>query len=348
MPNFDDLLEKKLEALEKGEPLESILADLPEEAKDLIPLLHLAADIRALPHPLPVNALARQSLESIVAREKTRPIAHPRILVPQPRILNPLPRILHSFSRTLSPQPRLRLAAGFAAAALVILLTFVAIFSLKPQGAQAATVMDLTGVARVATSNGEWKPVQDGDTVRAGERIITGPNSSLTLVFFEGSRMTLDQYSYVTLTELSGGWGNSLHLVATQHTGTTQNSVVPLRGAESAYRVVTPAGVVSVHGTHFSVAVGLEGTSRFAVETGKVVVNGQSSELSLEAGQAASAIQGQLPSTPDYQFSLQGQVTSIIADTWIVNGVSFVVSGDTQLTGSPVENSFVEAVPCIL
>jgi hypothetical protein len=328
MPDYDELLERKLEALEKGLPMERVLADIPEEALDLKPLLMLASAIRALPHPQPVTVLARQSLESIAAREKTRPIARPRILSPKPRILSPQPRILWPFGRT-------GLAVGFAAATLVVLLTFMAFFSLGSQRARAASLMEVSGVVRVASGSveGKWEPAEDGVRVRAGQRIITGPNSSLTLVFADGSRMTLGPYTYVTLDELGGGWGTSLRLVATQHAGTTQNSVVPLRGAKSAYNLVTPAGVVSVHGTQFSVAVGLEGASRFAVDRGEVVVSEQGSALSLVSGQAAAAKPGVLPGVADYQFSLQGVVSGVGEGTWIVNGVSFIVTADTLRIG---------------
>ena len=60
MLSYDDILERKLEALEKGQPLERVLAGMPEEARDLEPLLQLASTIRTLPHPQPVNVLARQ------------------------------------------------------------------------------------------------------------------------------------------------------------------------------------------------------------------------------------------------------------------------------------------------
>ena len=190
----------------------------------------------------------------------------------------------------------------------------------------------------------DWKPVENGTRVHAGERLVTGPDSGLTLVFAEGSRMVMDPNSDVTLDELSVSWGRSLHMVASQRTGMTSHSVVPLRGAQSAYQVITPVGVASVHGTHFSVLVGKNGLARFAVDTGKVVVTGQNTELALEAGQAASTKPGLLPQAPDYQFNLTGEVTSIDGEIWTVAGVSFIVNGDTQLAGNPQEGSkvFVE------
>ena len=347
MPNFDDILEKKLEALEKGQPMDKVLADLPQEAIDLGALLHLASSIRAMPHPQPTSVLAHNRLESAAAREKTRPITHPRLVSPRPRIVSPLESILSSLPRILMPQLRLSMAVGFAAVTLVLLFTLVAFFSLAGSGrAKAATLTEMSGVVRVASARGgeEWLPLEAGDKVRAGQRILTGPDSSLTLEFYEGSRMTLGPYSYVTLNELKGSWGKSLRLMITQHAGKTAHDVVPLRGSKSAYQVVTPAGVVNVRGTSFSVEVGLQGTSRYAVNTGKVVVSGQNAELALVAGQAATALPGLLPQEGDYQFTLEGMLTGVDEETgvWIVNGVSFLVSAETLQVGTPAIDSFVE------
>jgi hypothetical protein len=207
MHNYDDLLERKLKALENGLPLERVLADFPEDAKELEQLLRLAKAIRTLPHPQPVGELARQALERVAAREKTRPIAYPRSLSPQPRILSPQPR-------TLWPSRRLGLAVGFAAAMLVVLLTFTAFFGLGSQRARAATAMDVTGVVRVASGNveGKWLPAEDGLRV-AGRRVPV--RISLTLVFYDGSRMTVG-LSCVTLDGLAA---DRVHLApgSTQH-----------------------------------------------------------------------------------------------------------------------------------
>ncbi len=352
MPNYDDILEKKLEALEKGQPLDKALADLPDEAEDLGALLQLASSIRAMPHPQPASVLVRNRLENAAAREKTRPITHPRILSPQPRSKGPLESILSSLPRSLVPQLRLGMAVGFAAVMLVLLFSLVAFFSLAGPGrAKAATLTEVSGVVRVASARGgdDWVPLEAGDKVRAGQRILTGPDSSLTLEFYEGTHMTLGPYSYVTLNELKGGWGKALRLMITQHAGKTTHDVVPLRGSKSAYQVATPAGVVNVHGTTFSVEVGLQGESRYAVDTGKVVVSGQDAELALVAGQAATALPGLLPQEGDYQFTLEGLLTGYSVNDddetseLIVNGVSFIISNDL-LPDAPLvpKETFVE------
>ncbi|MEJ2353698.1 MAG: hypothetical protein P8Y03_28290, partial [Anaerolineales bacterium] len=59
MFEIDDLLQRKLDALENGAPLEIVLADLPEGADDLALLIHLAVAVRQLPHPKPSLAKLR-------------------------------------------------------------------------------------------------------------------------------------------------------------------------------------------------------------------------------------------------------------------------------------------------
>jgi len=332
MPELDELLEQELQALENGRPLQSVLAELPQEAGELAALIRLVSDIRALPYPQPATAMTPEQL-SISAGEATRPIphrAHPNGHMPLPQSRLKLPHIRLDF-----PKVRLGWVIASAGAAFLMLFAMAALFSLSAGRVRAATVMDIRGIARVTIGKaaGDWTALQEGAKVHQGQRLLTGPDSNLTLVFYEGSRMTLGPNSYVVLNELEGGWGNALRLVVTQSAGKTSHSVVPLKGTRSTYQVITPAGVASVHGTRFSVAVGQGGIARFAVNTGKVIVRDQQAELALEAGQAAAAAPGALPDSPDYQLNLSGALTSLDGDTWTVNGVSFTTGEGTQLMG---------------
>ncbi len=327
MSELDEILQKKLEALEQGQPLEQVLKDLPQEGRDLAPLIRLVSDLRSLPHPQPHSSEVptRRRLEAASAQMPARRVRR----------------------RVEWPLGHLGLMPRISWATLAILFAVVAIFSLGmwllgPRDAQAATLMDVRGEALVASEGSEdWVPVLDGDQVHAGQRLITGNNASVTLVFYEGSRLTLGSNTYIALSELKGGLGNALRVVITQHAGRTQHSVVPLRGAKSTYQVVTPAGIASVHGTRFSVLVGRGGAARFAVSSGKVAVSSQESQVFLEAGQATAALPGELPQSPAYTFTLQGQVESIEGDTWVVNGVSFRVTSETQVFDDPQVGSLV-------
>ncbi|MFN2150011.1 MAG: DUF5666 domain-containing protein, partial [Anaerolineales bacterium] len=211
------------------------------------------------------------------------------------------------------------------------------------QGARAATIENVTGTVEMATSAAgvDWQPLLAGDEMRSGQRLRTGPNSSATLVFFDGSRARLDSQADITLNRVDGGLGKVLRVVMTQNAGKSSHQVVPFRGKNSTYLVFTPSGTVSVHGTQFSVNVGSTGKTRFAVDTGKVLVANQASQVYLSAGQTLSAQPAEMFDTPDYQFDLQGELTANAGSTWTVAGVDFEVNLDTLLNGDPQLNDTV-------
>ncbi len=204
--------------------------------------------------------------------------------------------------------------------------------------------MDIGGKVEVAANDASstWKPLREGDAVHSGQRIRTGEAASVTLVFFEGSRATLGANADVTLATLDGNWDRTLSVVFNQHSGKTSHSVVPLRGKESKYLVQTPSGTASVHGTVFSVAVGKDGKARFAVDTGKVLVSSQNTEVMLDAGQVTASEPGQPSLLTGYQFELKGILSSMVGDVWTVNGVSFKVTADTFIEGDPQLGAYRE------
>ena len=65
MPDYDDMLQKKLSDLENGADLDEVLQDLPEEAKEIGSLIRLASTVRTMPHPEPA---AQTSLAQIQQR----------------------------------------------------------------------------------------------------------------------------------------------------------------------------------------------------------------------------------------------------------------------------------------
>jgi hypothetical protein len=216
---------------------------------------------------------------------------------------------------------------------LAVSLTGLGLYLAGPRGAQAAVLMDLAGQVEVQGADGAWLTVKDGDRIKSGERLRTGAASQATLAFFDGTRTTLKPGSDVTLSSVGGSWGRSLRVSLTQHAGKTQSSVVPLRGSKSAFTVLTPSGVASVHGTTFDVAVDTAGRSRFGVSTGRVLVSSEASEVFLTSGQATTALPEGGLETPSYQFNLQGILSSREGSTWIVTGVPFTVLPETSIPG---------------
>jgi hypothetical protein len=335
----DDLLQQQLEALERGVSLDKVLSQIfksrpegsSEEAIMLASLVRLADAVRSLPHPEPIPEQAR--LHETEVKRMASQIRRPSPPPTQPK------RPFQWRSLRWAVAPALVGVIALSVIAVVSVLAFGA-WLLSPRNVHAATLMDVNGRVEVASGAQatDWKPVSNGDKVMANQRIRTFGASSATLVFFEGSRTTLDQNSDLTLTRVDGDWGNVLRVVLTQNSGESNNSVVPLRGAKSAFIVNTPSGTASVHGTNFNVSVDNQGKSWFSVNRGKVLVTNDLSEVYLTAGQVTTVQSGAAIESPAYQFTLQGSLNSEQGSTWIVAGVPFTVDENTQITGDPQIN----------
>lgn len=330
MSKLDDLLQQKLEALESGQALEDVIAELPEEARELGALISLASALQTMPHPQLQMQSSLAALQSTSARKTIRPANWRR----------PVEWVW----------PRLAYASVGVGVGLVLLFALVtlSVFGLwmaGPGAAHVVTAMDVVGVVGVGTkdSAGGWELVSNGFQIRQGQNLRTGSEGSVTLVFFDGSRMTLGPDTDLTLTKVDGRWGDVLQVELSQQAGDTKHSVVPFQGKKSAYLVHTPSGMVSVHGTIFDISVNEAGQARFAVDTGEVLISGQASEVVLQAGQATTAQPGGALDDPAYQFNLEGILTDVEGDTWGINGVSFQVTSQTQFEGdSPVYGAYAE------
>lgn len=339
MPDLDDLLQEKLTALENGEPLESVLAGLPDEAGDLVPLLRLAASVNTLPQ---IDLTAEQSeagRKRVIdaTREITRPAytLRPEATRPAPALNRAQPRRSLNWNNwrwVLIPGLG-TLAALFLGA--IILFGALAIWLAGPRGAHTAKLMDVSGQVEAASTDtaNDWKLLENGDTVKMGQRLRTAGASSATLVFFEGTRSVIGSNADLTLNKVDGGWGDALRVLIYQRAGETANSVVPLKGKSSQFVVNTPSGSATVHGTRFNVNVGQMGETRFAVRSGKVLVSNEDSNVTVTAGQTTESIPGESLTAPAYQFSVQGELTGIDNNLWTVSGVQFTVNEQTEING---------------
>ena len=243
MDNRDDILQQKLIDLESGIPLEHILADIPTEEKELSKLIRLAADVRSMPHPRPRLAqkytLKHTLTQRAVYPPGTNGNGH-RSLQDQQSPLKP--KKLPGNPRRFMPLQNTNLAAAAILVGVLFIVGFIGsvlmlggIWLASAQGARAATIENVTGTVEMATSAAgvDWQPLLAGDEMRSGQRLRTGPNSSATLVFFDGSRARLDSQADITLNRVDGGLGKVLRVVMTQNAGKSSHQVVlffPLNG----------------------------------------------------------------------------------------------------------------------
>jgi len=333
MSDTEQLLQESLKDIEAGIPVDEVLSRLPAGSDELTQLIRMAVAVRSVPHPEPTAADVQ------AAREK----------------------VMQSAGGTRQPGGSkinrldfLRVPAfvGLVAVLLICLLSVIGsgIYLAGPRTARAAILMDVSGLVEITASpkSSDWIPATSGSKVSAGQRILTDASSSVTLVFFEGSRTVIGPNSDVTLTKLSGGWNDTLRVLLTENKGNTTSSVVPFNGKSSSFIVRTPSGDATVHGTRFSVDVASGGLARYAVTNGEVVVKSAQTQVDLLPGQAVTSAPGEVLNAPAYQFFVQGKVDSIQGNSWIVSGVGFNVTPQTEISGNPQEGNLVSVQGRIL
>lgn len=324
MPENDNILEACLADLERGSTLSQVLAGLPPESAELAPLIRMAAELRSLPHPAPLER-QRAPIRSKAFQSQWTGLL---------QVLNP-----SSWSRQ-----RLVIAGGLVGVAMLAVILFaVTAFAAGmwwagPRQAHTATLVELSGLVEAASTRSQvWEAVENGSTIQAGYQLRTGPQGSATLVFYDGSRAELGAQTELVIEKLSGGWGDQLWVELRQIAGVSDHSVVPFNNSHSSYQVHTTAGTAIVHGTVFQVAVDPLGQARFIVERGEVQVEGGAHAVVVAAGQATTAERGGEPAEPAYQFTLQGQLIQLSDGQWEVNGVPFLASLKTSLVASQAD-----------
>jgi ferric-dicitrate binding protein FerR (iron transport regulator) len=261
----DELFEQKMQDIESGKPIKDVLSSLPKEADELAALLRTAVTTRQVAAPSINPTAARRQKAGVMAKVNRRKAG---------------------FSIWMA------IAAG--GAALLLLVFFAAALAgglliNNRTEAQQVTLMDISGVVAVLPpgDQAEWTFEENGDKAKEGALIRTYADSSVTLLYYDGTRTTLDPGTELLLSDLGGG-GRTLKVTLDQRSGTTHHSVVPLQGSDSFFNVNTPTGKVSVHGTVFSVNVVPGAGSLYIVDRGQVQVSNQRGQVILTAGQGLS------------------------------------------------------------
>ncbi len=326
MIDLDDILQKKLADLERGVPLETVLAELPPEASSLAPLIRLASKSRLLAHPQLSPMAARLQQARLVAAVTRQRLAGWLAKLP------PLPAWMTTGKAVY--------ALGSLAIVFVFVLLGVSLLALGQGATHTARLIDPSGIVEVATANGdEWHFIQEGENLKEGQSVRTYADSSAVLVFSDGSRTAIGPDSDVTLTDLGSEGGTSIQVKLTQYSGSTTNDVIPLRGSASYFLLDTPAGMATVHGTSFDVEINKAGGTLFGVTHGLVQVKNDLSEVYLASGQSTLVLEGEEPEQPSYQFTLQGVITARPdpgpEGQWAVNSVPFSVTAETDILGDP-------------
>ncbi|MET0067658.1 MAG: FecR domain-containing protein [Candidatus Thiodiazotropha sp.] len=146
----------------------------------------------------------------------------------------------------------------------------------------------------------EWGALQVDTLLQAGDRILTGARSRVSVVFADGSSLQIGENSEVVFDALSAYQGKGMldtqiHL----QRGRLENQVVPRIHPKSRYEIHTPAAVTVVRGTAFRVMVAeSSGETRTELSQGRLSVTAQGMTRDLSAGEGVRMMPGEPPGEP--------------------------------------------------
>ena len=141
---------------------------------------------------------------------------------------------------------------------LAIVLGVVSMFGGNRVLAAATTITIISGDIQVRHGAGSFAPANDGEVLTAGDTIRTGDSARAVLTYFEGSTVSLEPNTELTIEDVSTLTDGSTVVVMQQSLGRSWHVVTKLITGGSKYEVRTPASTASVRGTTFTVDVEFE------------------------------------------------------------------------------------------
>jgi alpha-tubulin suppressor-like RCC1 family protein len=151
-------------------------------------------------------------------------------------------------------------------------------------------------VSAMKTSTDSWIEAEVGMSLRVGDTVRTGDDSSAEITFFDGSTLELEAGTEIEIVSLgiSGDTG-SITIILEQTIGSILFRVTKIVDPASRYEVETPAGVVAVRGSAVRVYVAQDGTTRATNLEGMVWAVGEGVELQIPEGQQCIIRPGEAP-----------------------------------------------------
>lgn len=153
-----------------------------------------------------------------------------------------------------------------------------------------ATLTDLKGIVqKKAEGASEWQTARNHDIVRNNDRVRTEELSGATLVFFDVSKVRLDEKTDVSVVEVSSRRGGSaVNIVLKTWAGRTWVRAVRFVDPGSTVRIDTPTASTVVRGARLTVEVAEDGSTRIDVEQGSATVTAGEQRVELAMGQRAN------------------------------------------------------------
>ena len=164
-----------------------------------------------------------------------------------------------------------------------------------------ALVIQLQGEALlVSARDGSSQALTINTRLHSGDRITTGADGNLNILFADGSELLVLSDSEVVMDSLSAyGITGMVDTRIRLQGGRVDTRVVPAQGPGSRYHIITPAAVAAVRGTSFRVSADTDKpVARSEVIEGKVGVSGSGAGQLVAAGFGTIAEAGKPPQPP--------------------------------------------------
>ncbi len=134
-----------------------------------------------------------------------------------------------------------------------------------------ARIVALSGIATATSADKIPTRLQAGSRVVEGMEIKTSANSFVTLALPDSSRISIPSNSLIRLTTLrTARYTHSPRTAITILHGAVESVVSPLQENKGSYRILSPAAIAGVRGTHFLVAVLPNGSTANALFEGVI------------------------------------------------------------------------------
>jgi len=195
------------------------------------------------------------------------------------------------------PRGRRLWLVALVAAVVVVLVPVVLIAIQRPAAASSTVLTILDGTAEVARASADFAVAADGDLVAPGDRVRTAARSHAVVTFFDGSTLTLEPATTITVEDASAD-GAAISIRIAQAIGRTWASVNRLTDANSRFELRTPTSTAGVRGTGFITEVQADGSSSIQTTDGVVEVVARGQSVSVRAGQATTVAPNAPPAAP--------------------------------------------------
>jgi hypothetical protein len=321
-------LQKKLEDLEAGKPLEEALDGLDENE---VELLELASTLREF--EAPARNLA-------IVEEQIRKIKQTAV---KDNSQDKGTAMKSIFQRTTWFTPAMATAMLVLFGCLVVAglgLGGLTLVRLSQGGNDPARVQEIQGILEFQAKDGSWQVVKDNARLAPGTRVRTGELSSAQLSLQDGSLLHLGASTEITLDQMDRFLLGKRIVRLTQWYGETSHDVQSNNRTGSLYEVRTPTATIAAKGTAFDVDVLANLLTRVSVNEGIVDLTGAEDTISLEPGQTSAVAVDQSPVEPTSFVSGEGIVT-ISENNWTIAGENIAVDETTELNGNPQNGDLV-------